>query len=1100
MPRTHSSIRPRRHGDHRSARLPIFVLVATLTLCWASVARANDPPDTPLFTEPSVDGKIVNPFDVHMETAPFADSDPGDLHACSDWEIWLVSSPARVWYAPCVTGVLRVHIHLGDGTFEGPYDGRNTLEYDTDYLLRVRHRDSSGTPNEWSAWGERRARTGPSTAIYPLLIDDVLDLPAPTWRESAGGGTAVVLPAGAPASELRLESPGGALLYSEAGHDGSTNLVTNPAPLSGDSSVRIVIDAGATLGGLARAESEIVFTDNRGFDRVAYLPSLSLGVGEQAYFWLAADGSTYVGAEDQTEPDFSTLARGAPVPWVVRQPGYRVEIVATGFQLPTSIAFVPNPGPSPNDPLYYVGELYGSIKVVRRNGVVSDYATGLLDYDPLGPFPGSGEQGLGGIVVEPVSGDVFASLLYDGGPALYPKVIRLSSTDGGLTATSQSTVIDMVGEAQGASHQISNLTFGPDGKLYVHVGDGFNAATAQNLSSFRGKILRLELDGSPATDNPFYAPGDGITARDHVFAYGFRNAFGGAWSPVDGAHYVVENGPSVDRLARIVAGRNYGWNGSDASMRTFALYNWDPATAPVNIAFVHPDVLGGSGFPPAKMGHAFISESGPTYASGPQSNGKRISEVSFDATGNLQGAPVPLIEYGGTGRATAVGLAAGPDGLYFTDLYKDHDAATPVDVGANVLRISFLGRADFTSDAVFGTAPLTVRFFDASLVPNASAWAWDFGDGATSSEQNPTHTYDADGVYDVTLSVTGSNGVRTARKAGHVCVGTACGQGLRGEYYRDIGLADLAFTRIDPVVDFSWGAGSPDPAIESDNFSVRWTGRVKPDKTQNYRFYTVSDDGVRLWVNNRLLIDKWIDQSPTEWSGSIPLTAGLSYDVTLEYYERGGGADVRLSWSSPTMAKQPIPATHLEPRQPVLPPPSCPATPDPACTTPLTSGRSKISIRRPAGVPSAKDKLVFTWGAGRASVLADFGNPMSSTGYALCVYDGASSLVSESRIAAGGSCGRSGRPCWKTNGKTFTYADASAAAAGIQSVKLKPGVDGKAQISVTAKGSALATPALPLDASGAVQVQVRNVDDRCWSAAFATPSRNDARTFIAKGG
>jgi hypothetical protein len=151
-------------------------------------------------------------------------------------------------------------------------------------------------------------------------------------------------------------------------------------------------------------------------------------------------------------------------------------------------------------------------------------------------------------------------------------------------------------------------------------------------------------------------------------------------------------------------------------------------------------------------------------------------------------------------------------------------------------------------------------------------------------------------------------------------------------------------------------------------------------------------------------------------------------------------------------------------------------------------------------VPSAKDKLVFTWGAGRATVLADFGNPMSSTGYALCVYDGASSLVSESRIAAGGSCGRSGRPCWKTNGKTFTYADASAAAAGIQSVKLKPGVDGKAQISITAKGSALATPALPLDASGAVQVQVRNVDDRCWSAAFATPSRNDARTFIAKGG
>jgi len=779
----------------------VLGLLASLALLAApDSALADDPPATPVFTEPSVDGKIVNPFDVHMETAPFSDPDAGDMHLCSDWEIWLVTPPARVWSASCVGGVARVHIHLGDGAFEGLYDDRTTLEYDTDYQIRTRHRDSSGTPNEWSAFGERPARTGSSTAIYPLLIDDVLDLPAPTWRESvaAGAGADVVLPAGAPAPQLRLEGPTGALLYAVTGVDGITNAVINPAPLTGDSSVRIVVEAGTALGGVALPESEIAFTDNRGFDRSAYLPSLALGTGEVASFWLAADGSTYVASDGQTEPDFATLARGAPVPWVVRQPGYKVEIVATGFQLPTSIAFVPNPGPSPTDPLYYVGELYGSIKVVRRNGVVSDYATALLNYDPLGPFPGSGEQGLGGIVVEPASGDVFASMLYDGGPALYPKVVRLSSSDGGITASAQSTVIDMAGEPQGASHQISNLTVGPDGKLYVHVGDGFDAATAQNLSSFRGKILRLELDGSPPTDNPFYAPGDGITARDHVFAYGFRNPFGGAWSPADGAHYAVENGPSVDRLARIVAGRNYGWNGSDASMRTFALYNWDPATAPVNIAFVHPDVFGGSGFPATKMGNAFISESGPTYASGPVGNGKRISEVSFDAAGSLRGAPVPLIEYGGTGQATAVGLAAGPDGLYFTDLYKDHDAVTPVDIGANVLRVSVLGRADFTSDTVFGTTPLAVRFFDASVVPNPSAWAWHFGDGGTSAEQHPTHVYGTDGVYDVTLSVTGSNGVRTTRKTGFVCVGAACGQGLRGEYYRDMVLSDLALTRIDP--------------------------------------------------------------------------------------------------------------------------------------------------------------------------------------------------------------------------------------------------------------------------------------------------------------
>jgi len=301
------------------------------------------------------------------------------------------------------------------------------------------------------------------------------------------------------------------------------------------------------------------------------------------------------------------------------------------------------------------------------------------------------------------------------------------------------------------------------------------------------------------------------------------------------------------------------------------------------------------------------------------------------------------------------------------------------------------------------------------------------------------------------------------------------------------------------VVDFEWGTGSPDPAIGDDSFSVRWTGRVKPPASGTYRFFTLTDDGVRLWVNNELIVDRWVDQSPTEWSGSIPLTGGLAYDLTLEFYERGGGANAHLLWSSPSIGKQPIPATYLEPRQPVLPPPVCPATPDLSCATPVDARRARLTVRRPAVVRSAKDKLAFTWGGGAATTLANFGNPLSATGYALCIYDGASCLVSESRIAPGGSCGRTAKPCWRSNGKSFTYTDASAAAAGIQSVKLRPGADGKAQIVVVAKGSALESPALPLDVSSPVQAQLRSVDDRCWAAQLANPSRNDPRTFSASG-
>ncbi|MCA1573867.1 MAG: PQQ-dependent sugar dehydrogenase, partial [Acidobacteria bacterium] len=333
------------------------------------------------------------------------------------------------------------------------------------------------------------------------------------------------------------------------------------------------------------------------------------------------------------ERRFRTASQPAPggaITWTVKQPGYQVEVFATGFELPVNIAFKPNPGPNPTDVYFYVTELYGQIKVVRRDGTVSDYIRGVLNYRPSGIFPGSGEQGLAGIVVDPASGDVFASMLYDpegnvDGPK-YPKVMRFRSNENGTVAGNYTTILDMVGEDMYESHQISNLSIGPDGKLYVHMGDGFDASTAQNLDLFRGKILRVNLDGSAPTDNPFYNASDGINARDYVYAYGFRNPFGGIWRAADNFHYTVENGPSVDRFAKVVRGRNYLWDGSDASMRNYAIYNWSPATAPVNIAFIQSSTFGGSGFPAGKMDHAFVSESGPTWATGPQGiYGKRMS-------------------------------------------------------------------------------------------------------------------------------------------------------------------------------------------------------------------------------------------------------------------------------------------------------------------------------------------------------------------------------------------------------------------------------------------------------------------------------------------
>jgi len=94
--------------------------------------------------------------------------------------------------------------------------------------------------------------------------------------------------------------------------------------------------------------------------------------------------------------------------------------------------------------------------------------------------------------------------------------------------------------------------------------------------------------------------------------------------------------------------------------------------------------------------------------------------------------------------------------------------------------------------------------------------------------------------------------------------------------------------RIDPCIDFDWGEGTPDQSIGKDTYSVRWTGKVEPRYSETYTFYTVTDDGVRLWVDGVLLIDKWKSQSATEHSEQIYLEAGKKYDIKMEYYQHVG--------------------------------------------------------------------------------------------------------------------------------------------------------------------------------------------------------------------
>src|SRR5262249_34746666 len=143
--------------------------------------------------------------------------------------------------------------------------------------------------------------------------------------------------------------------------------------------------------------------------------------------------------------------------------------------------------------------------------------------------------------------------------------------------------------------------------------------------------------------------------------------------------------------------------------------------------------------------------------------------------------------------------------------------------------------------------------------------------------------------YSGLLVLTNSAGIRArAFKAGWVDSGTATatflnvasignGTGLTGAYYSN---QTRTFTNpptllpTDAPLNFDWGSSSPDPAISSDTFTVMWTGSLLAQFNEVYSFYTITSDGVRLWIGGQLVIDKWFDQGPTQWGGAIALQAG----------------------------------------------------------------------------------------------------------------------------------------------------------------------------------------------------------------------------------
>lgn len=138
------------------------------------------------------------------------------------------------------------------------------------------------------------------------------------------------------------------------------------------------------------------------------------------------------------------------------------------------------------------------------------------------------------------------------------------------------------------------------------------------------------------------------------------------------------------------------------------------------------------------------------------------------------------------------------------------------------------------------------------------------------------------------------------------------GTGLKGEYFAGTSFNTLTVSRIDPEMNFSWPSGTaPAPGMPSTNYTVRWTGQLQSAEGGSYTFNLLHDDGVRLWINDVLLIDQWATSGTH--TGIIALAASTRYNIKIEYLQNSAAADMTLKWIRPNGPLNLIPRSQFYP-------------------------------------------------------------------------------------------------------------------------------------------------------------------------------------------
>lgn len=123
--------------------------------------------------------------------------------------------------------------------------------------------------------------------------------------------------------------------------------------------------------------------------------------------------------------------------------------------------------------------------------------------------------------------------------------------------------------------------------------------------------------------------------------------------------------------------------------------------------------------------------------------------------------------------------------------------------------------------------------------------------------------------------------------------------GLHGEYYDGQNFERLVATRTDAAIDFAWFREPPFPDMHPEVYSIRWTGKIKAPKDGSYEFSAAVDDGIRVWIDNQLIIENWAMNDMGRAKAEIDLKAGIQYQIKIEYFNAMLEGEIKLYWELP---------------------------------------------------------------------------------------------------------------------------------------------------------------------------------------------------------